>query len=79
MVRVVLDCGFRLVAPVTRRSAEHLGLAPGKTISALVKAPSVRPGAEGAMSDAGPGGNQRCSTRTPPVTIPTVLLKTAGN
>ncbi len=42
MVRVILDCGFRLVALVTRHSAEHLALAPGKTISALVKAPSVR-------------------------------------
>ena len=42
LVRVVLDCGFRLVALVTRHSAERLGLAAGKTVSALIKAPAVR-------------------------------------
>lgn len=42
LVRVTLDCGFRLVALVTRRSAERLGLGPGKAAAALVKAPSVR-------------------------------------
>jgi len=42
MVRVTLDCGFRLVALVTRRSAEELALAPGREVFALVKAPAVR-------------------------------------
>jgi molybdate transport system ATP-binding protein len=42
LVRVVLECGFRLVALVTRHSAERLGLAPGSSASALVKAPAVR-------------------------------------
>ncbi|HVP66009.1 MAG TPA: ABC transporter ATP-binding protein [Anaeromyxobacteraceae bacterium] len=42
LVRVVLDCGFRLVALVTRQSAEQLALAPGREVVALVKASSVR-------------------------------------
>jgi molybdate transport system ATP-binding protein len=43
LVRVRLDCGgVRLVALVTRRSAEALGLAPGKAVVASVKAPAVR-------------------------------------
>jgi molybdate transport system ATP-binding protein len=42
LVRVGIDCGARLVALVTRRSADALGLTPGKPIAALVKAPSVR-------------------------------------
>jgi molybdopterin-binding protein len=42
LVRVRLDCGFPLVALVTRRSAEDLRLAPGVRVAALVKAPAVR-------------------------------------
>ena len=42
LVRVVLECGFRLVALVTRRAAEELGLEPGLVVAALVKAPAVR-------------------------------------
>jgi molybdenum ABC transporter ATP-binding protein len=43
LVRVGLDCGgVRLVALVTRRSAEALGIAPGKAVVASVKAPAVR-------------------------------------
>ncbi len=42
MVRVALDCGFPLVALVTRRSADELRLAPGREVAALVKAPAVR-------------------------------------
>lgn len=42
LVRVTLDCGVRLVALVTRPGAEHLGLAPGLPVAALVKAPAVR-------------------------------------
>jgi molybdate transport system ATP-binding protein len=42
LVRVQLDCGFPLVALVTRKSAEDLGLARGADVAALVKAPAVR-------------------------------------
>jgi molybdate transport system ATP-binding protein len=42
LVRVSVDCGFRLVALVTRRSVEELELAPGRRVAALVKAPAVR-------------------------------------
>ncbi len=42
LVRIGLDCGVRLVALVTRPSAERLGLVPGRRVAALVKAPSVR-------------------------------------
>ncbi len=42
MVRVALDVGFRLVALVTRRSAEEMHLAPGRELAALVKATAVR-------------------------------------
>jgi molybdopterin-binding protein len=46
-VRVVLDCGFSLVATVTRRSASDLGLAEGMPITAVFKASAVHllPGA----------------------------------
>jgi tungstate transport system ATP-binding protein len=37
-VRVVVDCGFPLVAAVTRRSVEDLGLAPGVPVLAVFKA-----------------------------------------
>ena len=43
LVRVALDCGgARLVALVTRRPADALGLAPGRRVAAAVKAPAVR-------------------------------------
>jgi molybdate transport system ATP-binding protein len=42
LVRVTVDCGVRLVALVTRASADVLALAPGRPVAALVKAPSVR-------------------------------------
>ncbi len=42
LVRVTLDCGFRLVALVTRESAGRLALAPGRRIVALVKATAIR-------------------------------------
>jgi len=42
LVRVTLDCGFRLVALVTRSSARRLALAPGAPVAALVKAPAIR-------------------------------------
>jgi tungstate transport system ATP-binding protein len=37
-VRVTLDCGFPLVAHVTRQSARDLALAPGETVTASFKA-----------------------------------------
>ncbi len=42
LVRVAVDCGIRLVALVTRASAERLALAPGRRVLAVVKAPNVR-------------------------------------
>jgi molybdate transport system ATP-binding protein len=42
LVRVTLDCGFRLVALVTRPGAEQVGLAVGRSAVALVKAPAIR-------------------------------------
>ncbi len=41
LVRVELDCGFPLVARLTRQAAAELALAPGASVTALVKAPSV--------------------------------------
>jgi len=42
LVRVVTDCGFRLVALVTRASALRLALAPGARVAALLKAPAIQ-------------------------------------
>ncbi|OGO31408.1 MAG: hypothetical protein A2Z29_04575 [Chloroflexi bacterium RBG_16_56_11] len=39
--RVEIDCGFPLVALVTRRSAEEMGLEPGKRVYATFKAVSL--------------------------------------
>jgi molybdate transport system ATP-binding protein len=41
LVRVVLDCGFRLVALVTRPACTDLGLQVGDRLTAVVKAPAV--------------------------------------
>lgn len=41
LVRVEIDCGFPLVALITRRSAEELGLHPGKAVHASFKATGV--------------------------------------
>jgi molybdate transport system ATP-binding protein len=40
-LRIALDCGFPLVAVLTRQSAAELGLAVGERLGALVKAPNV--------------------------------------
>jgi molybdate transport system ATP-binding protein len=40
-VRIEVDCGFPLVALLTRQAAEELELVPGKKVCALVKAPHV--------------------------------------
>jgi molybdate transport system ATP-binding protein len=42
LVRITVDCGVRLVALVTRSSAERLGLVTGVRVNAVIKAPSVR-------------------------------------
>ena len=42
LVRVRLECGFPLVALVTRSSAAELGLEPGRRVRALLKVPAVR-------------------------------------
>jgi molybdate transport system ATP-binding protein len=39
--RISLDCGFPLVALITRRSREDLGLANGSLLIAAVKATAV--------------------------------------
>ena len=41
LVRVRIDCGFPLVAAVTRLSLEELALRPGQPAVAIVKAPAV--------------------------------------
>jgi molybdate transport system ATP-binding protein len=41
LVRVGLDCGFRLVALVTRPACADLGLQVGDRLTAVVKAPAV--------------------------------------
>jgi molybdate transport system ATP-binding protein len=41
LVRVTLDCGFPLHALITRHACAELGLNPGETITAMVKATSV--------------------------------------
>lgn len=40
-VRVEVDCGFPLIALLTRQAVEELRLAPGVAVDAVVKAPSV--------------------------------------
>jgi molybdate transport system ATP-binding protein len=42
LARVVLDCGFRLTAIVTRQSEEELRLREGEQVIAVVKATSIR-------------------------------------
>ena len=42
LVRVELDCGFPLVARLTRQAAAELALVPGASVTALVKAPTSR-------------------------------------
>jgi molybdopterin-binding protein len=41
LVRVRMNCGFPLVALVTRPAAADLGLSPGDRLTAVVKAPAV--------------------------------------
>lgn len=41
LVRVRVDCGFPLVAAVTRPAIEELGLQPGAAVAAVLKAPAV--------------------------------------
>jgi molybdate transport system ATP-binding protein len=41
LLRVQLDCGFPLVALLTRQAGAELDLHPGKPVSALIKAPQI--------------------------------------
>jgi molybdate transport system ATP-binding protein len=41
LVRVRLDCGFPLLALITRQACAEMGLQPGETVTALVKAPAI--------------------------------------
>jgi molybdate transport system ATP-binding protein len=38
---VTIDCGFEIVALITRHSREGLSLAPGSPVSAAVKATAI--------------------------------------
>jgi molybdate transport system ATP-binding protein len=40
-VRVELDCGFTLIALLTRQAGDEMGLKPGDRVVALVKAPHI--------------------------------------
>jgi tungstate transport system ATP-binding protein len=40
-MRVEIDCGFQLVASITRRSMEDLGLVAGASVVASFKATAV--------------------------------------
>jgi molybdate transport system ATP-binding protein len=42
LARVTLDCGFRLMAIVTRQSEEEMRLREGEQVTAVVKATSIR-------------------------------------
>jgi len=42
MARIVIDCGFRLVALVTRQSCDELALREGDRVNATIKALAVR-------------------------------------
>lgn len=42
LVRVTLDCGFRLVAVITRHASEELALREGDSVIARIKAPAIR-------------------------------------
>jgi len=41
LMRVDLDCGFKLAALLTKQACEELSLKPGDEVVALVKAPNV--------------------------------------
>ncbi len=41
LIRVELDCGFSLVAIVTKHAAENLGLREGDAVTAVIKAPAI--------------------------------------
>jgi molybdate transport system ATP-binding protein len=41
LVRVRIDCGFPLVAAITRPAVAELGIAPGLRVTAIIKAPAV--------------------------------------
>ena len=40
--RIVLDCGFKLTAIVTRQSGDEMRLREGEAVVAVVKATSIR-------------------------------------
>ena len=41
LMRVDLDCGFPLIALLTRSACEELAIVPGRSVTALIKAPNV--------------------------------------
>lgn len=42
MVRIVIDCGFRLVALITRQSCDEMALREGDEVTATIKALAIR-------------------------------------
>ena len=41
LVRVELDCGFPLLALLTKQACQELSLAPGSTVHAMIKAQKI--------------------------------------
>jgi molybdopterin-binding protein len=39
--RVTVDCGFTLVAAITRQSSDELALAPGSAVTVAIKATAI--------------------------------------
>jgi tungstate transport system ATP-binding protein len=66
-VRVTLDCGFPLVAHVTRQSARDLSLAPGETVTASFKAtvPHLLPRGHGKQSSSSEPAEPSATSRLP--------------
>lgn len=60
-VYLAIDCGFELVALVTKRSADELGLSPGREVIAFFKAASTRvhvPATRAGEKEIDPGGRE---------------------
>ena len=62
LVRVTIDCGFPLVAVITRRSWEEMGLGLGQQIIASFKASAINLIPQRGTSDL-PGKNETCPVK----------------
>jgi molybdate transport system ATP-binding protein len=68
LVRVTLECGFPLVAVITRQACEELALREGESVTAAIKAAAIHliPRAEGGgLEPPGPCGPYRFSRPAP--------------